>query len=235
MADSRTRTTTLDNMARNFNKMRKGAAVETANYSAAGRIFHWVEPGVSGGVLVAGLVVLVSLLSYSSISILANLLLLGVMFGLGSKVYVHLMGMLKKECKDPLAQLALVDVTIPEETVTELVNSSAQTINNTSSELRRLLLGESMYDSVKFGLALYVLSILGAVFNTHTLAIISWVFAFILPKIYEDNQDSIDELIGKVQDQYSAVDAKVSAFFPAQASPPKVVEEVEIIGGVKEE
>ena len=34
--------------------------------------------------------------------------------------------------KDPLAQLALVDVTIPEETVTELVNSSAQTINNTS-------------------------------------------------------------------------------------------------------
>ena len=51
------------------------------------------------------------------------------------------------------------------------------------SELRRLLLAESLYDSLKFGLVLYLLTFVGAIFNTLTLVIIGWVFAFILPKV----------------------------------------------------
>ena len=51
------------------------------------------------------------------------------------------------------------------------------------SELRRLLLAESLYDSMKFGLVLYLLTFVGAIFNTLTLVIIGWVFAFILPKV----------------------------------------------------
>ena len=51
------------------------------------------------------------------------------------------------------------------------------------SELRRLLLAESLYDSMKFGLVLYLLTFVGAIFNTLTLVIIGCVFAFILPKV----------------------------------------------------
>jgi len=137
------------------------------------------------------------------------------------------------------AQLALVDLSLPEDCVADCVSSSAQAINNTTSELRRLLLGECIYDSIKFGGCLYLLTILGACFNSLTLLIIGWVLAFILPRIYEDNQDSIDELIAKVQDQYSAVDAKLAALFPASATAAvpatPSAEKVELIGEMKEE
>lgn len=213
-------------MARNYNK-RNGAkgAVEVLNYTATGRIVHWVEPGVSAGFLVAGLVILLSLNFYSSISILANLLLLGVIFGVGCKMYVHLMGMLKKPCKDPLAQLALIDVSVTPECVDGTVKACAEAYNQYASLFQRLLLGEDLYASVKFAGLLYLCSIVGAVFNTLTLCILAWILAFILPKIYEDNQDSLDDLYYKMVDQYSAVDAKVGALFPGQNKPEVQAEE----------
>ncbi|XP_023339588.1 reticulon-2 [Eurytemora carolleeae] len=181
-------------MARNFAKKNK-APVDTSNYSAVGKLVYWVNPPVSAGVLVGVLATLISLSWFSSISLLSNLLLLLVLGGVGSKIYVHLMGMLKKPCKDPLAQLAVVDVSVSEECVAELLKSTAETLNNTTSELRRLLLAESLYDSMKFGLVLYLLTFVGAIFNTLTLVIIGCVFAFILPKICEDNQDSVDDIV----------------------------------------
>jgi len=60
---------------------------------------YWVNPPVSAGVLVGVLATLISLSWFSSISLLSNLLLLLVLGGVGSKIYVHLMGMLKKPCK----------------------------------------------------------------------------------------------------------------------------------------
>lgn len=204
-------------MARNFNKKNNGGArgaVDRINYSATGKVVCWADPAVSGAVLVSGLVLLVSLSCYSAISIIANILLLGVVVGAGSKIYVHLMGMLKKPCKDPLAQLALLDLTVTEDCVDGLVKSSTETFNHITSSLRSLLLGENLYSSVKFGLALYIITILGAMFNTLTILVISWVVAFVIPRVYEENQDSMDDLYAKVFDQYSAVDGKVAALFP---------------------
>lgn len=208
-------------MARNYNKRNGGAGggkgtAELLNYTPTGKLLHWVEPAVSGGCLVVGLILLVSLNFYSSICITSNLLLLGVMLGVGSKMYVHLMGMLKKPCKDPLAQLALIDMTVSPDCVDGLVKSSAEAYNHYASMLQRLLLGEDLYASLKFLTMMYLGTMVGAVFNTLTLITIGWVAAFILPKIYEDNQDSMDDLYYKVVDQYAAVDAKIAAVFPGQ-------------------
>merc|ERR1712071_546778 len=210
--------TVVVTMARNHNKRNGGAkgAAETLNYSPTAALFHWVDPVSSGVVLALGL-----------------LLLLGVVVGLGSKMYVHLMGMLKKPCKDPLAQLAVVDLSIPEdcEHLAEFVKSCVDTYNTSASTLRSVLLGEDMYGSLKFGLVVYMLTFVGAIFNTLTLLTIGWVLSFILPKIYEDNQDPIDELYYKVVDQYSALDGKVAALFPAgqvaKVAEPQIVEEKE--------
>merc|ERR1719341_606027 len=159
--------TVVVTMARNHNKRNGGAkgATETLNYSPTAALFHWVEPVSSGVVLALGLLILLSLSCYSTISILANLLLLGVVVGLGSKMYVHLMGMLKKPCKDPLAQLAVVDLSIPEdcEHLAEFVKSCVDTYNTSASTLRSVLLGEDMYGSLKFGLVVYMLTFVGAI------------------------------------------------------------------------
>jgi len=97
-----------------------------------------------------------------------------------------------------------------------LVKSSAEAYNHYASMLQRLLLGEDLYASLKFLTLMYLGTMVGAVFNTLTLITIGWVAAFVLPKIYEDNQDSMDDLYYKVVDQYAAVDAKIAAVFPGQ-------------------
>ena len=40
-----------------------------------------------------------------------------------------------------------------------------------------------MYGSLKFGLVVYMLTFVGAIFNTLTLLTIGWVLSFILPKV----------------------------------------------------
>lgn len=205
-------------MARNYNK-RNGAkgAAEVINYSPAGALFHWVDPVASGSVLVLGLALLICLAMYSIISIVSNILLLAVLGGVGCKVYVHMMGFLKKPCKDPLAQLALVDLTCTEECIAPTIDSLVSFYNCASSQLRSLLLGEDLYASVKFGLVLYLTTILGGMFNAITLMAVGWVMAFILPRIYEDNQDCVDEYWGKLVDQYNVLDAKLATFCPISA------------------
>jgi len=215
-------------MARNPNKRNGGGArgaAETLNYSATGKIFHWVDPVASGVVLASGLVVLIGLAWYSVISIFANLLLLGVFLGVSCKIYVHLMGMLKKPCKDPLAQLAVVDLSITEDCIRDSVVGFVESYNYAVNEFRRLVLGEDLYDSLKFGLVLYLGTILGAICtNTVVLLTVCWVLSFVLPKIYEDNQDCIDDGFAKLMQQYEAVDKKLGSFFPRSK-----VEQVEVV------
>jgi len=211
-----------------------GSAAVGADYSPAGRVFLWVDPALSGGVLVSGLMTLLSLSIFSTISIFANVLLLGVLLGVGSKIYVHLMGMLKKPCKDPLAQLAVLDLSVTEDCIGDLVKSCVDGYNCVVSEGRRLVLGENIYDSLKFGLVLYFLSIIGSIFNTLTLVAIVFVLSFLLPKIYYDNPDCIGEAVEKARDQYVALDTKLAAMFPGQKTEKEVVEKIEVEGDKEE-
>jgi len=199
---------------------RNGSArreVDYSDYSAMGKLFHWADPAASGVSLVLGVVLLFCLAAYSIISIVSNVLLLAVLGGVGCKVYVHMMGFLKKPCKDPLAQLALVDVSCTEECIAPTLNSFVQFYNCAANQLRSLVLGEDLYASVKFGLVLYLFTMVGSMFNALTLCGFAWVFSFIIPRIYEDNQEGMDETWYKIVDQYKALDAKVANFCPMSA------------------
>merc|ERR1712038_253948 len=111
---------------------------------------------------------------------------------------------------DPLAKVAAMEVTIPSDKVSELSNGLADKLNCRLSELRRLFLVENMVDTIKFGLSLWCLTYVGSWFNAMTLVILAWVTAFTVPKIYQNNQAAIDEVLGK---------AKVVAVMPAQMKP----------------
>merc|ERR1719309_786033 len=130
--------------------------------------------------------------------------------------------MLKKPCKDPLAQLAVLDLSVTENCISDSVLALVEGYNYAINHLRRLLLGEDLYDSLKFGLLLYVGAILT---NTSVLVGICWVLSFVLPKLYEDNQDCFDELFEKVMKQYETIDQKIGAFFPKSPA----AEQVEVI------
>ena len=132
----------------------------------------------------SGLLFLGALSCYSLIAVVAYFGLSLVLLGLGSKLYVHLMGLLKKPCKDPLAKVESLHLEVTEEQVQGILSQVTNHINVAAATTKRLLLVEDYLESAKFALAAYLATFLGAVMNSLTLVIIAWVAAFSLPTVY---------------------------------------------------
>jgi len=184
-------------------------------------LVHWEDPIASGAVFGSVLVTLLSICYYSLISVCAYTSLSVLLLVLAVKLYSYVMVMLKKAepGSDPLAKVAAMEVTIPSDKVSELSNGLADKLNCCLSELRRLFLVENMVDTIKFGLSLWCLTYIGSWFNAMTLVILAWVTAFTVPKIYQNNQAAIDEVLGKVKVQLDEIKSKVVAVMPAQMKP----------------
>ena len=175
----------------------------------------WTHPPASGLALVAGLAVLISLVKFSLISVVSHTLLSILLIGVAAKVYVELMGFLKKPCTDPLDNVRDIEVTLPAEQVETFVTSSAEQLNNVATSLKSLILVEDYVESIKFGVLMYILSFVGAMFNTLSLLILAWIGAFIFPTVYDQNQDKFDDLAAQLTEKYRAVNDKVNSMIPA--------------------
>merc|ERR1712001_291119 len=79
-----------------------------------------------------------------------------VLLGLGSKLYVHLMGLLKKPCKDPLAKVESLNLEVTEEQVQAVLSQTANHFNVAAATTKRLLLVEDYLESAKFALVAYL-------------------------------------------------------------------------------
>ena len=176
----------------------------------------WSHPPVSGLVLAAGLVLLVSMLRFSLISVVAHAALAVLLLAVAARVYVHLMGFLKKPCTDPLDSVRDIEVTLPADKVEAFVTCSGEHFNTAATALRNFVLLEDYVDSLKFAAVCYLLTFVGAIFNTLTLVTLAWIGAFLFPTIYDQNQEKFDELAGQIVDKYQGVNAKLTAMLPAQ-------------------
>ena len=182
-------------------------------------IVYWEDPIASGAIFGSVLVVLLSLSSYSLITVVSYTCLTLLMVVLGVKVYSYVMVMMKKAepGSDPLAKVSAMAVTIPDDTITNMSPCIAGVINKTTTELRRLFLVEDMVDTIKFGLSLWLLTYIGSWFNMLTLLILAWVTLFSAPKLYANNQAQVDEVLGQVMAQVEEVKGKVVAMIPNKA------------------
>jgi len=181
---------------------------------------YWEDPVQTGAVFGAVLVGLVSLASCSLITVCSYSCLTLLLLVLGVKLYSFVMVKAGKAeaGSDPLAKVADLPLSVPADTVSSLAPCVAGTINNGLAELRRLFLVESMVDTIKFGLSLWLLTYIGAWFNALTLVILAWVGLFTLPKVYVNNQAQVDEVVGKVMTQVEEVKAKVVALIPMKGA-----------------
>jgi len=186
-------------------------------------IVYWDDPVQSGAIFGSVFIGLVSLtccslltvLSYSCLTLLSLVLLV--------KLYSFVMikaGKAEPD-SDPLAKVSDFPLSVPADTITSLAPCLAGNVNSAVSELRRLFLVESMVDTIKFGLTLWLLTYVGAWFNALTLVILGWVAFFTLPKLYINNQAQVDEVLGKVMDQVNEVKAKVIALIPIKGGEKK--------------
>merc|ERR1712141_194384 len=211
-SDTRTlRVTQTFLMARNKDMRAPAQPVEVS-------VLRWSHPQVSALVLLSGLVFLISLLKFSLISVTAHFALAALMLGVGSRVYVHLMGFLKKPCRDPLDLVRGIEVTLPSEKVDSFVVRAAENVNHLAPKIKSLILFENYIETIKFSILLYIFTFIGAVFNTLTLLILSWVGAFLFPTIYDQNQDKFDDMAAQFVVKYQSIDAKINSLLPAAAA-----------------
>jgi len=183
-------------------------------------ILYWEDPVSTGAVFGTVLVTLVSLCYYSLITVASYTCLTLLMVVLAVKLYSYVMVMLKKAepGSDPLAKVAAMPVTVPADTISNMAPCLAKSLNNFTTELRRLFLVENMVDTIKFGLSLWLLTYLGSWFNFLTLLILAWLVLFTAPKLYINNQAQVDEVVGMVMAQVEDVKAKVVALIPNKAA-----------------
>ena len=122
-------------------------------------LLYWENSLLSAGVFAAGLLFLSACLHWSVLSVTANLLLYMFLASLASKLYVHLMGFMKKPCKDILTELQRID--IEEKKVEQVVREVAGRVKTAMEQARDLLLAHDIERSAKCCLLLYLLTYIG--------------------------------------------------------------------------
>jgi reticulon-1 len=69
-----------------------------------------------------------------------------------------------------------IDLTLSQERAQQIASVVVTHINAYIGELRRLFLVEDLVDSLKFGLLLWLLTYIGAIFNGMTVVILGMIF-----------------------------------------------------------
>ena len=126
------------------------------------RLVMWEDCRVSGAVFLAGLLLLLACALLPLLCVLTNLALYLSLATLAAKLYVHLMGFLKKPCEDLLASLeARGRLQWDDETVEAVVKKTCDKALIVLAKLRSLFLVHDFEVSAKFCFLLYIMSHLG--------------------------------------------------------------------------
>ena len=99
----------------------------------------WVQPRRTGAVALTGTALLLTSLYFSFLTAAAGTGLILLLAGMASKLYVHLMGFLKKPCSDPLLRLEQLPLCVSEEAVVAAARHYTQQVLTSLIRSRQLL------------------------------------------------------------------------------------------------
>jgi len=162
------------------------------------------------------LVCLLAVRYISLISVIGNLALALVTATLSFRIYKSVLAAVNKSQEGhPFRQFLEIDVTLPNDKVSQIINSIVSRINQTLSTLKAIFLVQDIIQSAKFALGMYLLSYVGAMLNGLTVLTMTWVGIFSLPRLYRDNQNQIDDAILPLKAKMDELQAKLMAAVPA--------------------
>ncbi|KAK6636522.1 hypothetical protein RUM43_010184 [Polyplax serrata] len=178
-------------------------------------LVYWRDPKKSGVVFGSVMVILLSLTTFSLISVVAytSLAILG--GALGFRIYKNVLQAVQKTAEGhPFKEFLEFDLTLSPERAREICDVVVSHLNSAVAKCRSLFLVEDIVDSVKFGFCLWCLTYVGSWFNGLSLLIISFVGLFTLPKVYENNKAVIDANLDVVRSKINEVTDKIRAVSP---------------------
>jgi len=172
-------------------------------------LIYWRKPIRSAVALTVSLALLISFAYFSVISVVANAALLVLVVAFAYVGFKKTVAAVQKTNEGhPFKELL---ATPPK----ELIPGGGDCLTRAAKEimvrsvagammLRHYLLVVDVVDSLKFGLALYIMTYIGDAVNLLTLVTLGVVLLFSLPKIYEANKSQIDAGVEKVMAQIQA-------------------------------
>ncbi|XP_052853204.1 reticulon-1 isoform X2 [Drosophila gunungcola] len=184
-------------------------------YGLVESLIYWRDVKKSGIVFGAGLITLVAISSFSVISVFAYLSLLALFGTVAFRIYKSVTQAVQKTNEGhPFKEYLELDLALSQDKVQNIAGVAVAHINGFTSELRRLFLVEDIIDSIKFGVILWVFTYVGAWFNGMTLVILAFVSLFTLPKVYENNKQSIDTYLDLVRSKLTEITDKIRVAIP---------------------
>ncbi|CAH8638969.1 unnamed protein product [Schistosoma intercalatum] len=180
-------------------------------------IIYWSEPIKSGIVSAVGLTFLLSLSCMSFISVVAYAGLALFCCTAACKLYNAVLGSNKREASDnsnhSFHSWLEYDILLSEDKIAQRVGAASEQLSEKLNQLRRMLLMQDYFETVKLAIGLYILSIIGGWFNLLTLIIILFVLGLTCPRIYLLYQPQCDEAFKmaktKVTDILKIVETKI--------------------------
>merc|ERR1719495_427742 len=179
-------------------------------------LVYWENPRDSGIAFGPVLVCLLAVRYISLISVVGNLALALVTATVSFRIYKSVLAAVNKSQEGhPFKQFLECDVTLPADKVSQLTETLLTSLNSTLTKLKSLLLVENTIDSIKFAVAMYLLTYVGAMVNGLSLVILAWVAVFSLPRLYRDNQKQIDDAVLPLKAKLEELQVKMASALPA--------------------
>ncbi|XP_072885078.1 uncharacterized protein [Hemitrygon akajei] len=178
-------------------------------------LLYWEDVKKTGTLFGAIILTLFSLTQFSSISVLAYLALSVLSVTICLRLYTSILHLIYKTQEvHPFQSYLDLDISFTQEQLRKSSETLVSYLTSTVNHLRRLILVEDLLDSLKFGVLLWLLTYIGALFNGLTLTILVVVGAFIVPLVYRKHKVQINQYLGLLRGQIKDVTAKIQSKLP---------------------
>ena len=162
-------------------------------------LIYWRDIKKTAVVFGIKLLILLFLAYHSVLSVMSffalSLLTVSLLYRIGMTV----IGAVQKTgTGSPYKSLLEKNISISPEKAREIGERIGSKVNCAISKLTKLFLVEDILSSLKFGVCLWFMSCVGKWFTAITLLIIGTVLIYSVPRLYEDNQTQVDQLLCKV-------------------------------------
>merc|ERR1711944_386400 len=174
-------------------------------------LVYWNNPLESGVVFGSVLVLMVAVKYMSLISVVANLGLALVTSTVAFRIYKSVLSAVKEseDVGHPFKKYLEIDMTLSSDKVVEFTDKLVGNLNCLLKKLKTVFLVEDFVESLKFAVAMYLLTYIGRMINGLTILIVVWVSIFSAPRIYRDNQAKIDEAVGPIKVKVEELTSKL--------------------------
>jgi len=180
-------------------------------------LFLWRNIKDSGIIFTTGLTLMAALSYFSFISIFSYLSL-AILILTGALVFGRqlVFALQQRSGPHPFQRVLERDIVIQPEYVHQQVDAILQPVNQQLIRMRNLYLADSLAETLKMGLYMYILTYIGSWFNLMTLLMIGWVMAFSVPKLYLINRRQIDRLMDSARLRLRGIQSRIQSQFNAQ-------------------